>query len=106
MPIFDVHAYLGETPLSPAMATRESVLATLRRSGITGAALISGLAADCDFIAGNRRLREIVSPEDGLFGWVTLNVGYPAESQEEQRRHEMRARHGRRGPVRARRAAR
>ena len=62
----------------------------MRRPEITGVALISALAADCDFVAGNRRLREIVSPEDGLFGWVTLNAGYPAESQEEQRRHEMR----------------
>ena len=90
MPIFDVHAYFGETPLSPSMATRESILATLGRSEITGAALISGLAADCDFLAGNRRVREIVSPEDGLFGWVTLNAGYPDDSQEEQRRHESR----------------
>ncbi len=90
MPIFDVQAYLGDVPFSSAMATREAVLQTMRQSEITGAALISALAADCDFVTGNRRLREIVSPEDGLFGWVTLNVGYPAESQEEQRRHEMR----------------
>jgi len=87
MPTFDVHAYHGATPFSSDMATRESILATLRRAGLDGAALISGLAADCDFVAGNRQLREIVSPEDGLFGWVTLNAGYPVESQEEQRRH-------------------
>ena len=87
MPTFDVHTYYGPTPFSSDMATRDSLLATLRRSGLDGAALISGLAADCDFVAGNRQLREIVSPEDGLFGWVTLNAGYPVESQEEQRRH-------------------
>ena len=94
MPTFDVHAYFGATPFSSDMATRDSLLATLRRTGLDGAALISGLAADCDFVAGNRQLREIVSPEDGLFGWVTLNAGYPVESQEEQRRHL-----GRRGMV-------
>ncbi len=87
MPMFDVHAYYGATPFSSDMATRESLLATLRRAGLDGAALISGLAADCDFVVGNRQLREIVSPEDGLFGWVMLNAGYPVESQEEQRRH-------------------
>ncbi len=38
-------------------------------------------------MAGNRQLREVVSPEDGLFGWIMLNAGYPVESQEEQRRH-------------------
>ena len=87
MPTFDVHAYYGATPFSNATATREAILATMRRSEIDGAAFISALAADCDFITGNRRLREIVSPDEGLFGWVTLNASYSAESQEEQRRH-------------------
>jgi len=87
MPTFDVHAFYGATPFSSSMATRDSILTTLRGAGLDGAALISGLAADCDFVAGNRQLREIVSPEDGLFGWVTLNAGYSVESQEEQRRH-------------------
>lgn len=88
MPTFDIQAYYGATPFSGAMANREAILATLRRAEIDAAALISGLAADCDFVTGNRQLREIVSPEEGLFGWVTLNADYPAESQEEQRRHQ------------------
>lgn len=87
MPTFDTHAYYGVTPFSSDMASREAILATLRRAEIDGAVLISALAADCDFVTGNRRLREIVSPEDGLFGWVMLNASYPAESQEEQRRY-------------------
>ena len=87
MPMLDVHAYYGATPFSSDMATRDSLPATLRAAGLDGAVLISGLAADCDFVAGNRQLREVVSPDDGLFGWVTLNAGYPVESQEEQRRH-------------------
>ena len=87
MPTFDMYAYFGATPFSGAMASREAVRATLRGADIDGAVLVSALAADCDFVAGNRQLREIVAPEDGLFGWVTLNADYPAESQEEQRRH-------------------
>jgi len=90
MPTFDSHAYYGATPFSSDMASREAILATLRRGDIDAAALISGLAADCDFVTGNRRLREIISPSEGLFGWVTLNADYPAESQEEQRRHQNR----------------
>jgi hypothetical protein len=62
MPTFDVHAYYGATPFSNATATREAILATMRRAEIDGAAFVSALAADCDFITGNRRLREIVSP--------------------------------------------
>ena len=88
MSIFDAHVYCGETPFTKSLAARESILATLESRGITGAALFSGLAADCDFVTGNRRLREIISAEDGLFGWVMLNAGYSAESQEEQRLHE------------------
>ncbi len=90
MPTFDTHAYFGTSPFSSDLATREAVLDTLRRREISGVALISALGAQCDFVAGNKRLREIVSPEDGLFGWVTLNAGYSAESQEEQRRHQNR----------------
>jgi predicted TIM-barrel fold metal-dependent hydrolase len=90
MPIFDTHAYFGATPFSSDLATREAVLETMRRREISGIALISALGAHCDFVVGNRRLREIVAPEDGLFGWVTLNAGYSAESQEEQRRHQNR----------------
>ena len=88
MPTFDTHAYFGATPFTTDLATRNAVLSTMRGRGLDGIALISALGASCDFVAGNRLLREIVAPEDGLFGWVTLNAGYSAESQEEQRRHQ------------------
>lgn len=90
MPTFDTHAYFGASPFSNDLATREAVLETMRRREISGMALISALGAQCDFVAGNRLLREVVAPESGLFGWVTLNAGYSAESQEEQRRHQNR----------------
>ena len=90
MPIFDAHAYLAETPFSRAMASPESVLNTMRRHDITAVALTAGLAADCDFIAGNRRLREALDPAQGVFGYLTLNAGYPEESMEEQRKLLMR----------------
>ncbi len=90
MPIFDAHAYYTETPLSQAMASREAIRQTLRRSEIDAVALLSGLGAQCDFVSGNRQLREVLDAPSGLFGWVTLNADYPTESQEEQRRHMMR----------------
>lgn len=90
MPIFDTHAYLGDTPFSSSMASREALQQTLRRSEIDAVALISGLAAQCDFVTGNRRLREMLDADAGLFGWLTLNADYPAESQEEQRRYLLR----------------
>ncbi|BDI31834.1 hypothetical protein CCAX7_38850 [Capsulimonas corticalis] len=87
MNYFDAHAYLADTALSHAMATPDAIAATLGRGGITGAALISGLAAQCDFITGNARLRQVLNPAAGIYGYVTLNSGYPEESQEEQRKH-------------------
>lgn len=90
MPTFDVHVLFGSNPYTGSMATRETALETLGRFSLDGAALMSALAADCDFVTGNRQLRESVSPQDGLFGWLTLNAGYSVESQEEQRRHLLR----------------
>jgi len=90
MPIFDAHVRYGDSPLSSALSTRDATLSTLRGYQTEGAALLSSLAADCDFVTGNKQLREILSPAAGLFGWVTLGAGYPAESQEEQRRHQNR----------------
>ena len=87
MAIFDSHAYLADTPLSHSMATQQAVLSTMQRYKFDAVALVSGIASSCDFVAGNQNLREILSPDQGLYGYVTLNAGYPAESLEEQRKH-------------------
>ncbi len=87
MPTFDVQVYFGATPFSQTTASREAVLQTMSANDLSGVALLPSLAVDCDFVAGNRLLREVVSPGDGLFGWAVLNVGYSSESQEEQRRY-------------------
>lgn len=87
MAIFDAHAYLTQTPFSSAMATREAVQETMARQEITAVALISGLAASCDYVSGNRQLREIVDADAGLYGYVTLSVDHPEDSMQEQRRY-------------------
>lgn len=87
MPIFDSHVFWGATAFSEAMASRDAVLQTMQRYGIDGMALISGLAAHCDFVAGNRRLVESLDPSSGLFGYVTLSPDHTAESLEEQRKY-------------------
>lgn len=85
MPLFDIHTYLAVNPMAQGMTTREQVAAAMARYEIDAVALISGMAATCDFMAGNRQLRDITSSDAGIFGWVTLNADYPDESQEEQR---------------------
>ena len=87
MPIFDAHAYLESTPFTKAMATPAAVVRTQQRYDITAVVLISGLAARCDFVVGNKKLREQLHPPSGLYGYVTLNPAYPEESQEEMRTH-------------------
>jgi predicted TIM-barrel fold metal-dependent hydrolase len=85
MPFFDCHTYLTVASFSSSMRTREQVLETMERFGLDAVALISGLGASCDFSNGNRLLREVLDDEQGLFGYVTLNVAYPDESLQEQR---------------------
>ncbi len=87
MPIFDVHAYYGETIFSSSMAAPESVRQALVQTNTDSVVLISALAVDCDFVAGNRALRPALNAEQGVYGWATLNAGYPDLSQEEQRRY-------------------
>lgn len=85
MPLFDIHTYLTTDPMGTSLQTQQDVLAAMDRYQVDAVALISGMAATCDFVAGNRLLRDVVSSEQGIFGWVTLNADYPDQSLEEQR---------------------
>src|SRR5579883_1457332 len=85
MGLFDAHAYLADTTFSHIMADRDSILQTFQRYAVSAAVLISGLAVDCDYVAGNRRLQEVVDAQFGLYGCVTLNPDDPQGSMEQQR---------------------
>ena len=91
MPIFDAHAYWMDSPFTHAAATRDAVLQAMRRHDITQVGLISGLAARCDFVAGNRALAQILDPAAGLYGYAVLSADYPDDSLQEQRRYLNRA---------------
>jgi predicted TIM-barrel fold metal-dependent hydrolase len=85
MPLFDMHAYLTINPMASSVQTQEEVFAAMRRYEIDAVALISGMAATCDFVAGNKLLKDVLDSEFGVFGFVTLNAEFPDESLEEQR---------------------
>lgn len=87
MPVFDMHAYFGDTPFYHGQSTGDAILQSMQRHGIDAMALISALARDCDFVRGNADLKTILSSENGLYGLVTLNSDYPEESMEQQRIH-------------------
>ena len=91
MPIFDTHTYWMDSPYTHAAATREAVLQAMQRHGISQVGLISGLAARCDFVAGNRALAQILDPGAGLYGHAVLSADYPEDSLQEQRRYLNRA---------------
>jgi predicted TIM-barrel fold metal-dependent hydrolase len=86
MPLFDAHVYWMDSPLTHIAATRDSLITALQGYEAGQAALISGLAAHCDFVAGNRALSQILNPSAGLYGYAVLNADYSAESQQEMRR--------------------
>jgi predicted TIM-barrel fold metal-dependent hydrolase len=85
MPLFDIHTYLTADPMATSLQTQQDVLGAMDRYQIDAVALISGMAAACDFVAGNSLLRDVVGSEQGIFGWVTLNTDHPDQSLEEQR---------------------
>jgi predicted TIM-barrel fold metal-dependent hydrolase len=85
MPVFDAHAYWTDSPLSGTAANRDGLLAAMNRYGATQVGLISGLAADCDFVAGNRALAQVLDPTVGLYGYAVLSADYAEESQQEMR---------------------
>jgi len=87
---FDVFAYYTDTAVSHGMATREQLVKSMQRYDTSAIALVSGVAADCDFVTGNQSIREIASVSEGIYGLVTLNLAYPEESLEQQRLHLMR----------------
>ncbi len=86
MPVFDAHVYWTDSALTHAASTRDALLASLRRYDAAQVALISGLAADCDFVAGNRALSQVLDPAAGLYGYAVLSADYADESQQEMRR--------------------
>ncbi|HEX5324538.1 MAG TPA: amidohydrolase family protein [Capsulimonadaceae bacterium] len=85
MPLFDMHSYLTFNPMSSSLQTQEEVVEAMKRYEIDALALISGMAATCDFVTGNRMLKDVLNSEFGIFGYVTLNAEFPEESLEEQR---------------------
>ena len=85
MPLFDIHAYYGPTPLFPGFGSRESVQQMMKRFSMDAIALISTRARYSDFISGNSELKPIVDAELGIFGYVTANSAYPDESMQEMR---------------------
>ena len=91
MPIFDAHAYWMDSPFTHAAATRDALLQAMRRHDIAQVGLISGLAARCDIVAGNRALAQILDPAAGLYGYAVLSADYPEDSFQELRRYLNRA---------------
>jgi predicted TIM-barrel fold metal-dependent hydrolase len=85
MPLFDIHAYFGPTPLFDGLSSQDAVQATMRRFNMDAVGLISTRARYTDFIAGNRELKEVLDAEMGIFGYVTANTAYPDESMQEMR---------------------
>jgi predicted TIM-barrel fold metal-dependent hydrolase len=90
MPLFDVHAYYGPTPLFEGLNSQQSVQSTMKRFGMDAIGLISTRARYSDFIAGNEELQGVLDAEMGIFGYVTVNSAYPDESMQEMRVHLMR----------------
>ena len=85
MPLFDVHAYYGATPMFDGLGSVEAVQAAMERFGMDAIALISARARHADIIEGNHQLRQVLDGDRGIFGYATLSSAYPDESIQEMR---------------------
>ncbi len=87
MRIIDTHGHLGKWPFPQANVSAGQAVERLRRLGIERLIVSSGLAIVYDFREGNRVLAEEIAPYPELLGYVTLNLNYPRESEQELDRH-------------------
>jgi predicted TIM-barrel fold metal-dependent hydrolase len=81
----DCHTYLASTPFSDEMTDKNRIVATMKKFDLEAVLLVSCLGIECDMINGNKQLKQTVSVDDGIYGYVTVNCEYPEQSIEQQR---------------------
>ncbi len=85
MPIVDAHAFFGAPPESVRKGSIEEVQLVLGQAKVNAVLLASAMAETGDFRRGNELLGKAMAGRAGLYGYLTVNPSYPAESVEEIR---------------------
>jgi len=83
MKIIDIHGHLGKWCYPQAHVTAAEAVVRLRELGIARLLVSSGKAILYDFREGNRLLAGEIAPHSELLGYITLNLNYPKESEQD-----------------------
>ena len=87
MPIIDVHAEVGTTPLWGVPFTDANLARSMQKYGVELAIVSSTVANSCDFVRGNAQVAKLLQAGKGLLGCVVVNIHYPELSQEEMHKY-------------------
>ena len=87
MKCIDVHAYYGRWPFPIRNMSVEDILRLMDRAEMEKCILMSAQAIQYDFVAGNAELAEAITAHDGLYGYVYVNLHYPALSLDEVKKY-------------------
>ena len=80
MKCIDVHCYYGKWGFPIWDMSVEDVLEAMRLLEMEKCIMMSSLSINYDFVAGNAELAEVISGHDNLYGYVYINMHYPALS--------------------------
>ncbi len=85
MPIIDVHAEIGNTPLWGVPFTEANIARSMQKYGVERCIVSSTISNSCDFRLGNAQIAKVVKTNPSLLGCAVVNINYPERSQEDMR---------------------
>jgi len=83
MPIIDVHAEIGTTPLWGVPFTDQNLARSMQKYGVERSIISSTIGNSCDFVRGNGQIARVVQANPVMLGCVVVNINYPEQSQKE-----------------------
>lgn len=87
MKCIDVHCYYGKWGFPIYDMSIEDILELMEKAEVEKAILMSALAIQYDFVAGNAELADAIMGHDSLLGYVYINMHYPEQSLREMEKY-------------------
>lgn len=84
MPIIDIHAEIGTTPLWGVAFTDANLARSMQKYGVQRSIVSSTIGNSCDFRRGNAQIAKILQTnKPNMLGCAVVNINYPEQSQKE-----------------------
>lgn len=84
MPIIDVHAEIGTTPLWGVPFSDANLTRSMQKYGVQRSIVSSTIGNSCDFRRGNAQIAKMLETNKAnMLGCAVVNINYPEQSQKE-----------------------